>query len=431
MAGPASNSVSVPRWKLEGSPPRPRRRTISPARRVVVRQEEERLVAPFDSDDLTSAIREADQHLQVVTQASTSDLVDGDWIARSSREGLNARELYSWPFEVPDFDGGVLCAHLERCAELISTARYRRSGKTEVVARLDGALINLTFMPPQKMWMGVAARTRKEASAVVDLVLEMFPERRSGSEEAPSIPLSVWTQAHAEPTRRTTEVSAWRDIASNYPSKTRDQLSALMDPHFEAGKGGKLILLHGMPGTGKSTALATLAWEWRNWCELHYIADPADFLSAPEYFVHVALGRRREEDWRVVLLEDAGGLFAPDAKQMSGEDRLGRLLNVTDGLLGNTSKSLFIITTNEPLSSFHAAVSRPGRCSATVEFLPLSEAEAKDWLRAHGRSELIGGVAGERTLAELFSLMDGVSPRQRSSNPVGFQTGGTNLPERD
>lgn len=420
MSRPPWGIMSVPHRTIDGSPDRDREMTVLPVPRVVVRKKE-LPVTVSDTSDTMAMHREDAGHPSVFAQTSISDLVDGDWIARSSLEGLNARELYSWPHESVDFDGGTLADSLSRSAEVVSTARYRRSGKTEVLARLDGALINVTFVPPHKMWVGVAARTREDASAVLDRVLEIFPERDSGGEDGPSIPLSVWTQAHAEPTRRTTEVSSWGDIADNYAPDTKDRLAALMDPAFEAGKGGKLVLLHGAPGTGKSTALATLAWQWREWSELHYIADPADFLSTPEYLIHVSLSRRRDENWRVVLLEDAGGLFSPDAKQASGEDRLGRLLNITDGMLGSASKALFIITTNEPLSSFHSAVSRPGRCAATVEFLPFSEVHAKKWLEQKGRPELAANLSGERTLAELYGLLEGSEVAAHPKRPIGFR----------
>lgn len=43
---------------------------------------------------------------------------------------------------------------------------------------------------------------------------------------------------------------------------------------FAPGVGGKLVLWHGEPGTGKTYALRTLAWEWRDWCDFHYVIDP-------------------------------------------------------------------------------------------------------------------------------------------------------------
>jgi hypothetical protein len=67
------------------------------------------------------------------------------------------------------------------------------------------------------------------------------------------------------------------------------------------------------------------------------------------------------------VLEDAGEYLAPDAKQTRGQE-LSRLLNVCDGVLGRAMNALILVTTNEPLRSFHPALSRPGRCIAQVGF---------------------------------------------------------------
>jgi hypothetical protein len=104
--------------------------------------------------------------------------------------------------------------------------------------------------------------------------------------------------------------------------------------------------------------------------------------------------------WRLLIVEDCDELISPGAKSVSGQ-ALARLLNVTDGLLGHGRRLLVAITTNEPLSSLHPAVTRPGRCLAQIEVGRFSRAEARRWL---GR-ELPRGCDGA-TLAELYTLAD-------------------------
>jgi ATP-dependent 26S proteasome regulatory subunit len=78
----------------------------------------------------------------------------------------------------------------------------------------------------------------------------------------------------------------------------------------------------------------------------------------------------------MLVLEDTGELLSIDAKERAGQG-LSRLLNAVDGLLGQGSRVLLLITTNEELGALHPAVTRPGRCASQVEFFPLSPVEAK------------------------------------------------------
>src|SRR5262249_11841327 len=111
---------------------------------------------------------------------------------------------------------------------------------------------------------------------------------------------------------------------------------------------------------------------------------------------------------------DTGELLAADAKEQSGQG-LSRLLNVVDGIIGQGLRVLVLVTTNEPLTRLHPAISRPGRCAARIEFGPLSRAEASAWLDApHTAAE-----GREVALAELFALSVGAEVDEA----VGFGFG--------
>ena len=207
---------------------------------------------------------------------------------------------------------------------------------------------------------------------------------------------------------------AWDEIESNYAARTRDQLAALMRD-FEPARGGQLVLWHGDAGTGKTFALRALAWEWREWCQFHYIVDPDSFFGQhADYLISVLLQPAvpmmigqgglgvsqamiafsgieeidEEEDgdekpWRLLVLEDTGELLSADARERAGQG-LSRFLNVVDGLIGQGLRVLVLVTTNEEIRQLHPAVARPGRCAANVEFGPLSASEASAWLERHG-----------------------------------------------
>jgi hypothetical protein len=120
----------------------------------------------------------------------------------------------------------------------------------------------------------------------------------------------------------------------------------------------------------------------------------------------VALGSGDEEEprWRLLMLEDCDELVSGEAKASAGQS-LSRLLNLTDGLLGQGRNALIAITTNEDLATLHPAVVRPGRCLASIEVGRLSYAESVAWL---GTPAGVGPDGA--TLAQLYALKTGAEP---------------------
>lgn len=260
----------------------------------------------------------------------------------------------------------------------------------------------------------VAADTRTTATKWLDAMAALLPEPPPPPPppERPFnvIPVRFWMKnphtGGAMSRWRDITVTRFDEIAGNYPSGTRAELSRLAT--MDQVSGGKLILLHGPAGTGKTRSLLSLMSEWRDWCSSSVVTDTDRFFGDPTYLNSLVFESDGVRDWMALILEDADEYIATAARENKGQS-IARLLNLADGIVGQGLNLLFVMTTNVDVAELNPAIIRPGRCLANINVGPFPPSEANGWLADRGSSHTFDADGEEPTLAAMYAALNAES----------------------
>jgi SpoVK/Ycf46/Vps4 family AAA+-type ATPase len=130
-----------------------------------------------------------------------------------------------------------------------------------------------------------------------------------------------------------------------------------------------IILLHGLPGTGKTTYLRHLIGSIKK--RVLFVAPSvASNLMNPE-FIDLLIDNPNA----VVIIEDAENIIMD--RKFSSNSSVSNLLNISDGLLSDCLNVQIICTFNSELHMVDSALLRKGRLIAKYEFDKLNAKKAQ------------------------------------------------------
>lgn len=157
-----------------------------------------------------------------------------------------------------------------------------------------------------------------------------------------------------------------------------------------------IMILHGKPGTGKTSYIRDLIGN--NGDVKFYWIDSSMFayVDSSEFIEYISTCKNA-----VFILEDSESLLKP--RENHHNPAMQSLLNISDGILGDSLKLKFICTFNTDLQNIDKAILRKGRMKIKYEFKDLDKGKVEKIFEKLGYDK---SLAKSMPLCDVYNFLE-------------------------
>lgn len=189
---------------------------------------------------------------------------------------------------------------------------------------------------------------------------------------------------------------------TNYEDAVLKDLDHVVSDLSNSEPCGRLIVINGEPGTGKTYITRGLLDLIPNALFITVPPSLIPRIGNPD-FIPILLNLKKNNKSTngpiIFLVEDADEILVP--RNETGMDNISACLNLSDGLLGNLFDLRILATTNAIKANMDKAIMRPGRLCRRIDVGPLSYQKASEVFKRLTEKDFTGTLA-KYTLAEIY-----------------------------
>lgn len=201
------------------------------------------------------------------------------------------------------------------------------------------------------------------------------------------------------------EMPVFSFTESNYSKITRESYAYVLKELPENNPNGRIVIVSGPPGTGKTYLVRSFISESENCCVILVPNTMITGLESPQLLTTLVNFKEEnmiEGEKIVFVIEDADVALGSRKDHVGDVLSVTSILNLSDGIIGDSLGVRVIATTNLENVEFDEAITRPGRLLKHIEIGRLDPIEASEAFEkiTEGRKHIF---MEPKTLAEIYA----------------------------